>query len=131
MKLVFEEKIREIWIDEHHRALAIPLTSGITVLSIDVYFRKWIYPVSDKISLNGEELVYYRVSNPKDIGLRSYSERIVRAEVVGHLGEEVSEIISLRLWVKGEEGLEDLVKTTYLEFLKHLKSESKSLRNRL
>jgi len=131
LKLVFEEKIREIWIDEHHRALAIPLTSGITVLSIDVYFRKWIYPVSDKISLNGEELVYYRVSNPKDIGLRSYSERIVRAEVVGHLGEEVSEIISLRLWVKGEEGLEDLVKTTYLEFLKHLKSESKSLRNRL
>ncbi len=131
MKLVFEEKIREIWIDEHHRALAIPLTSGITILSIDVYFRKWFYPVSDKISLNGEELVYYRVSNPKDIGLTMYSERIVRAEVVGHLGEDVSETISLRLWVKGEEGLEDLVKTVYSEFLKHLKSKNKSLRRRL
>ena len=126
MKLVSEEKIREIWIDEHHRALVIPLTSGITVLSIDVYFRKWIYPITDKISLNGEELVYYRVSNPKDIGLTSYAERIVRAEVVGHLSEGVSETISLRLWVKGEENLEELVKIIYSEFLKHLELESKS-----
>ncbi|MCD6114596.1 MAG: hypothetical protein J7J78_04795, partial [Thermoprotei archaeon] len=102
MKLISEEKIREIWIDEHHRALVIPLTSGITVLSIDVYFRKWIYPITDKISLNGEELVYYRVSNPRSIGLTRYSERIVRAEVIGHISEGVSETISLRLWVRGE-----------------------------
>lgn len=126
MKLISEEKIREIWIDEHHRALVIPLTSGITVLSIDVYFRKWIYPITDKISLNGEELVYYRVSNPRSIGLTRYSERIVRAEVIGHISEGVSETISLRLWVRGEEGLEELVKTIYSEFLKHLESESKS-----
>ena len=126
MKLISEEKIREIWIDEHHRALVIPLTSGITVLSIDVYFRKWIYPITDKISLNGEELVYYRVSNPRSIGLTRYYERIVRAEVIGHISEGVSETISLRLWVRGEEGLEELVKTIYSEFLKHLESESKS-----
>ncbi len=125
MKLISEEKIKEIWIDEHHRALAIPLTSEITILSIDVYFRKWPYPITDKISLNGEELVYYRVSNPESIGIVSYAERIVRAEVVGHIGRKVSEVISLRLWIKGESDLEEIAKTAYSEFLKHLNLEGK------
>ncbi len=127
MELIIKNKIREIWIDEHHRALIIPLISGLNIVSIDIYARKWVFPITEKISLDKEALVYYKTEKPREIGIRSFLDRIVRVEIIGHLGKKVSETISIRVWVKGNSNLEKIVKTIYSEVTRNIRESEKHI----
>jgi len=127
LELIIKNKIREIWIDEHHRALIIPLTSGLNIVSIDVYFRKWVFPVTEKVSLDNETLIYYKTEEPKEVGIKSFLDRVVRVEIIGHLGEGISETISIRAWVKGENDLEKIVKAIYSEVTRNIRGSEKQV----
>ncbi len=123
MHLVDVNNVRELWIDKFSRAIILPLTSGIILVSMDVYVRKWFFPITDEIEINGEKLVYYKPKTPDEVGLGKFSGIIADIELIGHMGGDLSETISARIWLKDVKEVDDVVKEIHKELTTFLKKK--------
>lgn len=123
MDLVDVNNVRELWINRFSRAIILPLTSGIILVSIDVYVRKWFFPITDEIEVNGEKLVYYKPKTPDEVGLGKFSKTITGIELIGHIVGDLSETISARIWLKNVRKVDDVVKEIYKELTAFLKKK--------
>lgn len=120
LNLIEANKVREIWIDKFRRALILPLKTGLKLVSIDIYFPNWIFQINDEIQLDNERLVYHRPEKPEDIGIIDHKEVIERIEIIGHISEEVKETISIRVWIKPMDNIDNIIKGIYSEVKNHL-----------
>jgi len=123
LHLVDVNNVRELWIDKFSRAIILPLTSGIILVSMDVYVRKWFFPITDEIEVNGEKLVYYKPKTPDEVGLGKFSRIIAGIELIGHIVRELSETISARIWLKDVKEVDAAVKEIHKELTAFLKKK--------
>ncbi len=125
MHLVDVDKVRELWVDKFSRAIIMPLTSGLILVSMDVYVRKWLFPITDEVEVEGEKLVYYKPKSLSEVGLDRFSNIIVNMELIGHISGNLSETISARIWLRNmkDEELDNVIKEIYRRLSSFLKGK--------
>jgi len=123
LHLVDVDSVRELWIDKFNRAIIMPLTSGLILISMDVYVRKWFFPITDEVEVEGEKLVYYKPKSLSEVGLDRFSDIIANMELIGHVSKDLSETISARIWLKNvrDEELDNVIKEIHKELSSFLK----------
>lgn len=95
--LILGERVREVWVDEHTRALVIPLETGKTVVSMDFYSRGWSFPIDEEVRVGSSTLIYYR---PSSLSQEVSRLGVYKVEVIGHVTDDTKETISIRAWVE-------------------------------
>lgn len=98
LNIILKDKIAEVWINDYTRALIIPLENNVKLISLDLYFEKWKFPVEEEVSLEKSKLVYYKPRTP----LRLKKFKVYKLEFIGHVRGEVNETVSVRLWCSKE-----------------------------
>lgn len=121
MVSILSDEVEEVWIDEHTRALIIPLETGKTIISMDVYIKGWSYPVDEEVCIGDSKLVYYR---PKDV--ESLGFNVEKIEIIGFKHGDIEETISVRLWVsKVNVKDHEIIKRLYSRVLEFISSRKR------
>lgn len=92
---IFKDRLVEVWVDEFTRALIIPLRSGVNILSIDLYFKFWRFPIDEEVEVEDSKLVYHV---PKELPSSLKRFKVYKLEFIGHIRGDYKETISVRVW---------------------------------
>jgi len=123
LHLVDVDKVRELWVDKFNRAIIMPLTAVLILVSLYIYVRKWFFPITDEVEVEGEKLVYYKPKSLSEVGLDKFNNIIASMELIGHISEGISETISARIWLRNVEDkeLDNVVREIYRELSSFLR----------
>lgn len=106
------KNIAEYWFLDHYRALVIEVNENTTVVSIDVYRRKWPFNDYDEeicVSENKYCIVYKRIGNYEKLD----NIEVQKIIVTGIKTPEGIETVNVRWFVSGNIGFSNIEKLFY------------------